>query len=193
MLKLMKQLVIPMAATMMLVGCAEKDESIVTIDGEAITESELHEKLVQLYGVETLDQLVSNKVIEMEAEKQNVTISEEAIDAEYAAYVDVYGDEEGLETYLETYRMTPEDVRYDIKLYLLTTALMEDYVAITEADVANYFEDNRANFQEEATLEDVREVVYEALLEERINEQYEMWIDEKYEEYEILTTFFEES
>ncbi|MER1987550.1 MAG: hypothetical protein ABS948_16855 [Solibacillus sp.] len=190
-MKLVKQMMVPVVAAALLVGC--NDTSVATINGESITEHELHEKLVQQYGVETLDQLVSNKVIELEAEKQGVTASKEAIDAEYEAYIDMYGSEEELAEYLATYKMTPEDVRYDIEIYLLTTALMEKYVEITEADVEQYFEDNKANFKEGAALSDVRDAVYDALLEERVNEQYGTWIDEKYKEYDIMTTFFEQS
>lgn len=188
MLKVIKK-ALPVVAVLYLAGCSA-DEPVATINGEPITESQLHEKLVQLHGVETLDQLVSNKVITLEAKKQQVTVSKEAIDAEYAAYLDMYGSEEELETYLATYKMTPEDVRYDIEIYLLTKALMEEYVAITDADVVSYFEDNKTSFSE-SVLEDVRDDVYAALLEERVNEQYGTWIHEKYEEYEITTTFFE--
>lgn len=193
MLKLVKAVILPIAATAVLVGCsADEDKPIATINGEHITEGELHEKLVQQYGVETLDQLVSNKVIELEAKKQQVTVPKEAIEAEYAMYLEMYSSEEEFIEYLATYKMTPDDVRYDIEIYLLTTLLMEDYVGITDEELEQYFKDNRANFKEGAALADIRGEVFAALLEERVNEQYGTWIAEKYEEYDITTTFFRE-
>lgn len=191
-MKLVKQMMMPVMAVALLVGCSN-DAPVATINGEPITEEQLYEKLVQQYGVETLDQLVSNKVIEMEAKKQGVEVSKEAIDEEYAVYTEAYGTEEEFEAYLATYKMTPDDVRYDIEIYFLTKALMEDYVAITDADVEQYFEDNKTSFNEGATLADVRHAVHAVLLEERVNEQYGTWISEKYEEYDIMTTFFEQS
>ncbi|MNH43404.1 Foldase protein PrsA precursor [compost metagenome] len=37
----------------------------------------------------------------------------------------------------------------------------------------------------EAVLKDVKEDVYASILEERINEEYTSWLDEKQEEYKI--------
>lgn len=191
MLTFVKKLVVPFAAVALLAACSEEGETpVATINGESITESALHEKLVQQYGLEMLDQLVANKVIEMEAKKQDITVKETELNEEYAVYTEMYGSEEALEEFLGTYKMTVDDVKYDIEIYLLTKKLMEDYVAITEADVAAYFDEQKANYEDGATVEERYDELYAALFEERMNAQYETWLDELYEEYEITTTFF---
>lgn len=182
------------AISLLLVGCSNDQEAVATIDGEKITEAELNAKLTQQYGVETLDQLVSNKVIELEAKAQGIEVDDAEIEEQYKAYVEMYGSEEQLLQALSSYKMDIEDVKYDIKIYALTLKVMADYVDITDEDVEAYFNDNIETFttegQEAPAFADVKEAVYNVLLEERVNEQYGTWIDEKYEQYDIKTTFF---
>ena len=194
MLNYVKKAVLPIAVAVMLVGCSEKDEApVATIYGEHITEAQLNEKLTQQYGMEVLDQLVSNKVIELEAKKQKVTIEESAITEEYERYIADFEGEEELKKLLSSYKMTTDDVKYDIKIFLLTQKLMEDYLALSEEDVKAYFEEYKTVFTEDdAPLEEVRDEVYAALLEQRMNEQYEKWINELYEQDDITTTFYTE-
>lgn len=47
-----------------------KNETAASINGEKISKEELYSQLTQLYGDEALESLVTNKVIELESEKE---------------------------------------------------------------------------------------------------------------------------
>ena len=93
--------------------------------------------------------------------------------------------------------MDADDIKEDVKIYLLTVKVMEEYIDIKEEDVQTYYDENTELFATEEgktpAFEDVKEDVRKALLEERVNEQYSTWLEEKYKEYEITSNLFGKS
>ncbi|QCR31074.1 peptidylprolyl isomerase [Lysinibacillus sp. SGAir0095] len=154
MIKTIKMIVLPLALSAMLVGCSSGNSSMIaSVDGEKITEAELNEALTAQYGVEVLDTLITDKIIELEAEKLDVSVTDEEIEEEYEDYTNEYGGEEAFLEVISSYNMAVEDVKEDIKVYLLTLKLMEDYVEITDEEVETYFEENKATYGQAAEVE----------------------------------------
>ncbi|WP_084783111.1 peptidylprolyl isomerase [Bacillus dakarensis] len=154
MTKIIKVIVLPLALSAMLVGCSSGDSSMIaSVNGEKITEAELNETLTAQYGVEVLDTLITDKIIELEAEKLDVSVTEEEIEAEYEVYTGQYGGEEAFLEAISSYNMDVEDVKEDIKIYLLTLKLMEDYVGITDEEVKTFFDENNAAYGQAAQVE----------------------------------------
>lgn len=283
--KIITAFVLPLSLTVLLVGCAEESETkkVATVNGESITQEELTETLMNQYGAEALDTLVTNKVIELEAEKGKITVSDEELQKELDELIESYGGEETFQELLASNSMSEEDVKEDIRKFSLTTKLMESVIDITDEEVATHFEDNKETYNQaeqveashilvadeetakevqakleaggdfaelateystdtasnsqggslgyfgkgemveefetaafsmkidevsdpiqteygyhiikvtgkkeakEAVLEDVKEEVYDNLLDTRINEQYSTWLTEKLTEYDIVT------
>ena len=279
--KILKVTTLPIALSAMLVGCSNNDDIIATVEDKEITEAELVAELKAMYGSEVLDTLIADKIVALEADALNISVSKEEIDAEFNNYADAYGGKESLVEALKQYNMTEEKIREDIRTYLLTVKVMSDYVALTDEEVAAYFEENKALYStpeqaevsqilvatveeandvleklkagedfatlaeqfsidaesaddggamgmiptgmmspefdnavfnanigelvgpieteegfhivkvidkkegQEAKLEDVQETVRQELLNTRVDEEYETWLNSKYEEYEI--------
>lgn len=120
-----------------------------TVNGEKISEDELHERLVAQYGQELLDTLITGKVIEQEVKKENIKVTQEEIDEEKAAYAESYGGEEALKQTLETSGLTMADFEEDIESYLATKKLLEPRIEITEEDMKAYFEENKGSFAQQ--------------------------------------------
>lgn len=150
----MKMITIPLALSAMLVGCSNgDDESVATVNGEKITKAELNEALTEQYGQEVLNNLIANKIVELEAKKQKVSVTKDEIEAEYKDYVDQYGGEESFKQLLSSYNMDVEDVKKDIKNYLLTKKVMEDYVGIKDDELKSYFEENKDSYNQAEQVE----------------------------------------
>ncbi len=145
---------LPIALSVMLVGCSNgKSTMIASVNGEEITEAELNETLTAQYGVETLTTLISNKIIELEAKKNDLSVTDKEIEAEYEDYASMYGGEEALLEMISSYNMELDDVKKDIETYLLTLEVMEDYIGITDDEIKTYFEENKATYGEAAQVE----------------------------------------
>lgn len=188
-------MIAPAVLAIALVGCSDKGDRVVgSVNDIEIKESELNEALQSQYGKEVLDQLMANEIIKQEAKTKKLTISEEALKEEYEIYANYYGGEEQLLESLKTYNMTKQDILDDIEIYLLTVKVMEQTITLTDEEINAYYEENKANYlsdeDEQLPFESVKEDVRQALLEERIDEQYDSWLDEKFEEYDVRSDLY---
>lgn len=121
---------------------------VASVDGEKITKDELYTVLAGQYGSGVVDSLITNKVIELEAKKQNVTVSEDEIQEELEAFIESFGGEEYFNSSLESSGISLSDFKYDIKIFLLTKKLMEPTIEITEDELKEYFETNKESFDQ---------------------------------------------
>lgn len=153
--KILKMVAAPIALSAFLVGCSDGGDSrtVATVNDEKITEGELNKLLQSQYGTTALDSLVTNKIVELEAKKLDIKVTDKEIEEEYKTYTESYGGEDALLKGLEEFNMTKEDIEKDIENYLLTLKVMEDYIGITDEDVKAYFEENKESFNTEAQVE----------------------------------------
>ncbi|AZV41000.1 peptidylprolyl isomerase [Peribacillus asahii] len=120
-----------------------KNETVATVDGSKITKEELYDELVASYGTDTLNTLITNRMIELEVKKQNVTVSDEDIQKELDVLIEQYGDEETLKGQLEASGSSMDDLKDDIVQYLQTRKLIEPSIKITDEEIKTYFEENK--------------------------------------------------
>lgn len=279
--RLFRTLILPAGFVMLLAGCTVGSDYVAKVDGEKILQTELDDALREQYSTEVLETLIANKIVELEAKKQGVTVSEDSIQSEYEEIIESYGGEEALQEALEANGLTEESVRENIRMYQLTKNVIATGIDITDEEVAQYFDNNKESYGQqekvvasqilledettakdvlkklkagedfselakaysidsatsensgeigtisrgqmdeafekaafgleknsisdivqtsegyhivkvtdkvpakEAELKDVKDNVYATILEERINEEYTSWLNEKQEEYKI--------
>lgn len=187
----MKKLGIMLALlTLLLAACTnEKDEKAATVNGVTITKGELNDALMKQYGVEVLESLMTYEIIRQEAKKHDIDITEEDLQAEYEIYADYYGGEDALLESMETFHMTKKDIMNDIEIYLLTMQLLSKDISNTEEELQAFYEENKSSYVsdegEQLAFEEVKSVVDSDLTEDKVNNSYEDWLDEKFEEYDI--------
>ncbi|MET3696236.1 foldase protein PrsA [Bacillus oleivorans] len=147
-----------------------RDKAVASVNGNDISEDELYDLLVTQYGNSALDLLITNEIIELESEKQNVSVSAEEINEEVQVLMDSYGGEENFNMVLESSGVSLDSLKSDIKTYLLTEKLMAPQIEITEEEMQTYFEENKDMFaqaeqveashilvEDEATAQEVKE------------------------------------
>ncbi|WP_126051628.1 peptidylprolyl isomerase [Siminovitchia acidinfaciens] len=126
----------------------DKKKYVASINGEKISEGELHDELVANYGTDVLQSLVNQKMIEMEIEKENINVPREDIDEEVEKYKEEYGGEAAFKKALEASGMNAADFESNIKDYLALTKLMEKRITITEKEMKSYFKENKDQFEQ---------------------------------------------
>ncbi|MGV2620839.1 UNVERIFIED_CONTAM: peptidylprolyl isomerase [Halobacillus marinus] len=274
-------LVVVALCILLSVNVGAKQEAVATVDGEEISKDDLYELLVSQYGDDALDSLVTSKIVEMEAEKNDIVVDQDKMKEEMETYYDQYGSKDDFLSALNENGVSLEDFQADLEEYLTLEKLLKDRVSITDEEKETYFEENKDSFNqpeqvtarhiltetkeeaqtvldkyndgekfadlaeeystdeatkdsggdlgtfgkgemvdafddaafsmeagevsdpveteygfhiievtdhtdaEEATYEDVKEEVTDALYDSKVNEEYTSWLDEKMEEYEI--------
>ncbi|GAF64556.1 hypothetical protein BTS2_1449 [Bacillus sp. TS-2] len=124
-----------------------------SINGEKIKEEDVQNLVMDQYGTEGLETLVTNKVIELEAEKQGVTVSDEEINEEKQRYFDLYGGEEAFEEMLALNGVLMEDIENDITQYLLSRKMIEPSIEITDEDIQAHFDSNKEQYNQQEQVE----------------------------------------
>ncbi|KKK33586.1 foldase [Mesobacillus campisalis] len=145
--------VVLVAAALIFGSAFSNKDAVASVDGQSITKDELYQALVTPYGKGTLSLLIDNKIIEMEAEKEKVKVSDQEIDDELQVYIDSYGGNKAFDAALKQSGITQENLKQDIKYYLLIEKLLGPEIEITDEDKKAYFDKNKATFDQQEQVE----------------------------------------
>lgn len=136
-----------------MVTSSAKNETLATVDGNKITKEDLYNSLVKNYGPATLDTLISDQIIKLEAEKQNIKVTDKEIQKELDTLYAQYGGEEALKQQLTASGSSIDTVKEDIVQYIETRKLIEPTIKITDDEIKTYFEQNKDSFAQQEQVE----------------------------------------
>jgi foldase protein PrsA len=125
-----------------------KDSAVAKVDGEGISKDELYDKMVELYGAATVEQMIADKIVAAEAKKEKVNITESELNKEISKLKESYGGEEVFEQVLQSNNTTLEVIKADLKNYLTIKKLLEPQIEITDEEMQTYFDENKDSFGE---------------------------------------------
>lgn len=135
------------------IGCnsdsSSDDEVVAKVGDMKVTKSELYDELVKQSGVQVLNMLISDKIIEAEIIELEINVAEEYIEKDLQDMKDFYASEDAFNDDLTKNGLTVDDVKDNIKKNLQVEMLLDPYVDITEDEMKNYFEKNKATLDQE--------------------------------------------
>lgn len=165
-----------------------KQDAVASVNGENISKGQLYDEMVRSNGAQALDILISNKLIALEADKQNIVVSDEEIQGELQKYYDNYGGEQGFLDALAKNGYTLEEFKQQIVNDLRIRKILEPQITITDDEVKTYFDENQTQFTPEgqtANFEASKNDVREAVLQNKLQAEYSTWIDNLYQQYSV--------
>lgn len=131
------------------------DKIAAVVNNEIITLSELEKETAKANELSEekvdkrfiLERLIDEKVLNMAATKQGISISDEELDYAMDQVKSQFGtDEEAIQEELKKQNITEEDLRDQIKTQMLTRRLidteMQGRIAITEDEILEYYRTN---------------------------------------------------
>ncbi len=149
---------VAVAATIFLLN---RSQVVATVNGEKITKDELYEVMYENVGSATLENLITEKLVEQEAKKQDITISDEDIEKRLGQVIGQnFGSEEEFMQTLMMYNMTKEDVENNIKNELMILGILGKDIEIEDEEMMDFFTSNRSLFDREEQVK-VRHILVE--------------------------------
>ncbi|ALS77587.1 peptidylprolyl isomerase [Planococcus kocurii] len=124
------------------------DDSVASVGDKEITKEALYDKMVASAGAATLDAMISNEVVNQEADKADIKVTQEELDAEMAVYEESYGGAEALEQALASSGMSIADLEDEMKIYLKVEKIVGPDINITDEQISTYFEENKESFEQ---------------------------------------------
>ncbi|MGI6607346.1 MAG: foldase protein PrsA [Peptococcia bacterium] len=121
-------------------------EVVARVGEETVTKDELYNLLVKQNGQAALNTLITEKIVALEAAKQNISVSEEEVQKELDISIEQTGGKEQFAQALAYYGFTEEDVRKNIRTNLTIRKLMEPQITITAEEMQQYFNENKTSF-----------------------------------------------
>jgi foldase protein PrsA len=134
-------------------GLTRSNEEVVArVGGEVITKDELYDFMVQQTGQEALDNLVVKKIIELEAEVQNIEVTAEEIDKEVEELAEYYGGKDAMTQTLAMYNINLDQVREDVTVNIKLEKLLSQRIEITDQEVQEHFQANQEAYAVEEQI-----------------------------------------
>lgn len=131
----------------------QKNNTAATVDGEKITKKELNEALNTQYGSTILDSLIADKIVDLEADKENIKVTDKEKKAEMDTLIESYGGEEAFNSALEANNASKADIEEQMVRYLKIKKLLEPSIEITDDEIKAYFEENKTNYDQAEQVE----------------------------------------
>lgn len=155
------------------------------VDGKPIFSWELNRVLVDRYGKQTLEGMISERLIAGEAGKQGIVVAPSDVAGREEEIVKGLGSGMSLEEILKIQGLSKDEFDRQITMQLTVQKLLGKDLSITEADVDNYIATNRALLvaTEEAAL---RAEARQVILDAHIGNKLQSWFNELKAKAKIL-------
>lgn len=121
-------------------------QAVAEVNGQSITKDKLYDTMVKTGGTQTLDSLITQEVIDQEAEKSKVTVSDKEVQYEMDMIKKSFPDEAQYNQMLAQYGMTEDDLKKEMGPQVKLKKLLEPKIKISEDDVKKYYDENKAQF-----------------------------------------------
>lgn len=158
---------------------------IAWVDNKPVTKFELYSLLEKRDQGKTREELITQKLLESEGQKQRQSVSDAEVQAEVKKVEEQQGGAEQLKQVLAANGTTYEDFQKLVKRQLLIQKLFGGGINITDADVDKYMSDNKdalppavLQHPESSEAAKLKDSVREQLKWSKISENYQKWIQE---------------
>lgn len=144
---------IVVVGTMLVMFGFSKDEVVAKVGSKSISKEDLYTTLVDQYGDAALDTLIAEKIVELESDKEKITVKDSEIEEELQSMKDSYGGEEAFNEALASSGASLDSVKKNVQSFLLTEKLLEDRISISDDQIKEYFEANKESFAQKEQVQ----------------------------------------
>lgn len=147
------------------------------VNGKPIFRWELNKQLATRFGQQTLESMITERLITGAAQKEGVIISQADVDAKVVSITQTLGPDVNLEELLQYQGMTKEDFENQVRLQLTVEKVLGKGVTVEEGEIDTFIQGNRETMTatDEASL---RSEARNTLLSQKTSEKMQPWLME---------------
>ncbi|MCY8230585.1 foldase protein PrsA [Priestia endophytica] len=129
-----------------------KEKVVASVDGSDITKDDVYNLLADQNGAAAVDTLITEKIIDKEAEKEDIKITAKQVNQELDDLKEQYGGEDAFNQTLEASGVSLSSLKEDIKKNKEIEELLRPSIKITEKEMKEYFNENKDSFAQAAQV-----------------------------------------
>jgi foldase protein PrsA len=150
-----------------------------SVNGSPISRISIIKELEKRGGSSVLDTMITQKLIEQEAAKRNITVSKDEVDSAIAGIEqNLKSQSSDLTSALAAQGMTLDDLRNQITLQKLLEKMLADKITVTEEEITKYIADNKITLPAGSDEASMRSIIKQQIVQEKLGQQVQPLIDE---------------
>jgi len=150
---------------------------VALVNGRPISSIQLNRALTDQFGAQTLDNLISQTLIEQEMAKQNIVIKQDQIDAQIEEIKKTLPPDTTLEQAIALEGLNEKQFRSQIKLRLGIETYLGTKVQITDEETNSYIKENDKFLSATSSAEKTTEAK-NIIRNQKLNQLFQDWIVE---------------
>lgn len=155
------------------------------VNGKPVWSWELNKVMSDRFGKQTLEGIISERLIAEEAGRQGVAVSKEEVDAKQGEILKTLGGNLSVDEFLKYQGISRVDFDNQIRLQLTVQKILGKDLVITETDLDNYIATNRATLTA-TTPAQLRTEARQAILDAKVGEKLQGWFLELKNKAKVL-------
>jgi foldase protein PrsA len=138
-------------------------------------------------GQQVLNSIITEMLIKQEAKKQKITVSKADLDQRYTEIDNQLKTQgQGLDAALAANGQTRADFDAQMKTQVLLEKMLGKDVSVSDEEINTYFTENKDTFDKGATLESEKENIKSTLLQQKLSEKFQPWLQDLQSKAKIL-------
>ncbi len=158
------------------------------VNGKPIFRWDLNQSLAARFGQQTLESMISERLIADTAQQKGIVISKEDVTIKMNDLVKTLGPNVKLDDLLKYQGMTKTDFENQIRLQLTVEKILGKDVAVADTEVDDYISKNRTTMTATGEAE-LRGEARTALESQKVSEKIQPWFAELKQKAKIIRLF----
>ena len=150
---------------------------VASVNGQLIDRLTIIKKLEKQGGEKTLDVIILKMLINQEAKKRKVTVSQEDIDAEIQKIeTNVTAQGSTLNQLLQQQGMKKSDLTEEVKIQLLVSKMVGDNINVTDKEVDDYIDSQKIQISPNPDQEFPREQIKQQVKQQKLQQKIQTFV-----------------
>lgn len=150
---------------------------VASVNGQLIDRLTIIKKLEKQGGEKTLDVIILKILINQEAKKRKVTVSQKDIDAEIQKIeANVTAQGSTLDQLLEQQGMKKSDLTEEVKIQLLVSKMVGDNINVTDKEVDDYIDSQKIQISPNPDQEFPREQIKQQVKQQKLQQKIQTFV-----------------
>lgn len=177
-----------MVALVILITVAVKKGWIVSaiVNGQPIFSWQLQQVLSNRYGKQTLEGMITERLITSEANKNGITVSQKDITNREEEMIKSFGGNVSIDEVVKYQGITRSDFDHQIQMQLYVENILSKSISFTDNELDNYIATNSARFEATDTAK-MREEAKKMLVNQEISKKVQPWFNDLKSKAKIVT------